>query len=137
MSNKQALIESLKLPLKQKGYKKKNQTWYREDSDLIIVFNIQNSSYSDDYYINLGIIIQKLRREGEGICHSNCDIWTRIPTHDKFGGCLMADKLIPVLETFETWYGTLNALRHKAIEGKLPIVASGEAVTFLTSVRLG
>lgn len=137
MSQKQALIEDLKQPLKQKGYKKKNQTWYREDSDLIIVFNIQNSAYSDDYYINFGIIIQKLRGEGEGISLTNCHIQERIPTRDKFGGCLMADKLIPVLEAFETWYGTPDALRRKAIEGKLPAMSCAKAVTYLTSVRLG
>lgn len=59
MGNKQELIERLSPMLKEKGYKKVKQTWHKQNSDLIIVFNIQNSSYSkEDYYINLGSLSQ-------------------------------------------------------------------------------
>lgn len=43
MTNKQKLIEDLTPLLKERGYRKQKQTWYRQGTDLVIVFNIQNS----------------------------------------------------------------------------------------------
>lgn len=75
MTNKQKLIEDLTPLLKERGYRKQKQTWYRQGTDLVIVFNIQNSAYDEEgFYINLGIIIKKLMGEHDGICLTNCQI---------------------------------------------------------------
>ena len=47
MTNKQKLIEDLTPLLKERGYRKQKQTWYRQGTDLVIVFNIQNSAYDE------------------------------------------------------------------------------------------
>ena len=138
MGSKQTLIESLSPMLKEKGYKKAKQTWHKQDSDLIIVFNIQNSSYDkEDYYINLGIIIKKLMGEHTGICLTNCQIQYRVPTTNEKGVALSPETLLNILNLWEQWYGNLPSLRKKAGEGKLPIYSTGEALSFLTTVRLG
>lgn len=41
-----SVIDSIKEPLKCRGYKKKNTTWYKVRDHLTIVFNIQKSQYS-------------------------------------------------------------------------------------------
>lgn len=138
MGNKQELIERLSPMLKEKGYKKVKQTWHKQNSDLIIVFNIQNSSYSkEDYYINLGIIIKELMDEHDGICITNCQIQQRVPTTDTNGIILPPEILLNILNLWEQWYGNLHSLRIKAIEGKLPITSTGQAVSFLTTVAFG
>ena len=91
------MINDLRPLLKDRGYKKIRQNWYRDDDDLIIVFNIQNSYYDkDDYYINLGIIIKQIAADGEGICLSNCHLQQRIDAkNDKYffelGVCYLSD----------------------------------------------
>lgn len=137
MEQKQVLINELIPLMKTKKYNKKRQTWYKDNSDLIIVFNIQNSSFGDDYYINLGVIIKKLLHENKSICFSKCHIQERIPEKDKYGKYYNAKDLIKILELWEQWYGTLDVLRQKAVQAKLPQYCTAEAKTFLTMVRLG
>ena len=136
MEPKKQLIYDLTVLLKAKKYKKNKQTWYKENDDLIVVFNIQNSCYSDNYYINVGIIIKKLQKEHKGICITNCDIQERIPEKNKYGSYVSAEVLIQALELWEKWYGEIKSLRIKALEGKLPLQSTAEAISFLTTVRL-
>ena len=136
MEQKQALINQLMPLLKEKKFKKKKQTWYKETADLIIVFNIQSSCYGEDYYINLGIVIKKLTKDKEGISLSNCHIQERVCEKDKYGKYLSAQNLISVLDLWEQWYGDIKTLKIKALEGKLPYYCTAEAKTFLTTVRL-
>lgn len=138
MTNKQKLIEDLTPLLKERGYRKQKQTWYRQGTDLVIVFNIQNSAYDEEgFYINLGIIIKKLMGEHDGICLTNCQIRQRISGQNERRTLLTAEKLMKVLDLWEQWYGNLPGLRQKALEGKLPIESESRAVSFLTTVRLG
>ena len=136
MEQKKQLINDLTVLLKAKKYKKKKQTWYKENDDLIVVFNVQNSCYSDDYYINLGIMLKNLRKEHRGICITNCDIQERVPEKNKYGRYVDAEVLIQALELWEKWYGEIKSLRIKALEGKLPFQSTQEAISFLTTVRL-
>lgn len=137
MGGKQDLIKSLTPLLKEKGYKKIRQTWRKPGPDLTIVFNIQNSYYDkEDFYINLGIVINKLMEEHEGTCITNCQIQQRVPTTDKNGTILSPEILLDILDLWEQWYGNLHSLRIKAIEGKLPLFSTGQAVSYLTTVAL-
>ena len=137
MEQRQELVRELTSLMKERKYKKKKQTWYKEGSDLIIIFNVQNSCYGENYYINLGIIIKKLMKEQGGICLSNCHIQERVNEKDRYGRYLTAQSLMLVLDLWEQWYGNLSTLRIKAVEGKLPHYSTAEARTFLTTVRLG
>jgi hypothetical protein len=42
------------------GMKKRRNSYYLEGKDLIVVLGLQKSSYSSDYYFNLGYIIKAL-----------------------------------------------------------------------------
>lgn len=138
MGQKQTLIEELKPLMKENGYKKRGQTWHKENEDLIIVFNIQNSYYDkEEYYINLGIIIKALTSEGESACITNCHMSTRVDKKNEKGLLIPAATLVRILKLWEEWYGDIRSLRIKAIEGNLPIFCTAEAKTFLTTVRLG
>lgn len=137
MGQKQDLIQNLTLPLKEKGYKKVRQTWYKENSDLVILLSLQSSTYDrETYYIHLGIGIKKLRKGNQGLSLRR-DISQSVPAKNDRGEFLSAERLIQILDLWEEWYGDLDKLRTKAVEGKLPIVSSSEAITFLTTVRLG
>lgn len=46
------------------GYKRKNSNWSSETSELIRVFNLQKSMYSNLYYLNYGFIIKGLELRG-------------------------------------------------------------------------
>ncbi len=137
MTQKQELISALIPILKEKGYKKIRQNWYKENSDLIIVFNIQNSYYDkDDFYVNLGIIIKKLLQEPFSVCLSNCHLQQRVDARNKQGGFLSSDMYVSILSLWEQWYGDLKNLRIRALENNLPMICSPQAKTFLTTVRL-
>lgn len=137
MNKKQMLIDNVRILLKDKGYKKIRLNWYRDDGELIIVFNIQNSYYDKDAcYVNLGVIIKQIAAEGESICLSNCHLQQRIDVNNGKGEFLTAEKCMRILDLWEQWYGSLKNLRIRALEGKLPMICSAEARTFLTMVRL-
>lgn len=136
LNNKTKLILDLTTLMSEKKYKKNKQTWHKDNSELIIVFNIQNSCYSDDYYVNLGIIIKPLMHKQTGISLSNCHLQQRVPSQNNAGKKLTAQELIRILELWEQWYGDLKSLRNNAIEGKLPHMCTIEAKTFLRTVIL-
>lgn len=132
MNQKQKLITELIPLLKEKGYKKEKHVWYKENSDLIILFNIQHSNYSkEEYYIILGISIKALEKNKK-LC-LNCHISQEVPCKNEKDEFLSATTLISILGLWEDWYGNLTSLRRKAIEGKLPICSRGDAITFLTT----
>ena len=53
--SKQEMIEYLRVYLKQRGYKKQKQNWYRINQDgVYVIVNVQNSQWDrETYYINL------------------------------------------------------------------------------------
>lgn len=135
MSKKQELIAKLIPLLKEKGYKKKSSTWYKETPDLVILFHIQHSNYSqDEYSIILGIAIKAIKNN-KGLSLTG-DITHEISSKNEKGEFLSSETLIRILEFWEQQFGNLIELRKKAVEGKLPICSSGKAITFLTTVRL-
>ena len=138
MGRKQELIDEIKPLLKEKGYKKVRQTWYKDDGTLIVVFNIQSSYYDkDDYYINLGVIIKALAEDGASASLTNCHLQQRIEAENDKGEFLTAEKFVRVLELWEQWYGNLKSLHIRALEGKFPMFCTAKAKSYLTTVRFG
>jgi hypothetical protein len=75
---KTALIVAFKPHFKEKGFIKKAATWYRTTPEMVHVFNIQTSQWSERYYFNAGIYFRalgSLKTPAEAHCH----IRTRIP----------------------------------------------------------
>lgn len=46
--------------LKEVGFKNKDQSWYVDGPDSIVVLNIQKSDFDDKYYINFGVWLKRL-----------------------------------------------------------------------------
>ena len=59
--SKQEMVEYLRVYLKQRGYKKQKQNWYRVNQNRVyVVVNVQNSQWDrETYYINLGAGIDR------------------------------------------------------------------------------
>lgn len=83
MNNSRPHIEGIAKPiLKKAGYKKKRLTWHKDHDELILVFNIQSSQWSDRYYLNLGIYLKKIGNESkppEYRCHVRRRLESLIP----------------------------------------------------------
>jgi len=75
---KKALIDAFKVHFKEQGFTKKDATWHLGTPEVIQVFNIQTSQWSERYYFNAGIYLRalgSLETPSESYCH----IGTRIP----------------------------------------------------------
>lgn len=54
---KTEFIQAVKAPLKERGFRKKGQYWYKTQGEWIICFNVQGSQWdTNNYYVNLGAI---------------------------------------------------------------------------------
>ena len=66
--------------LKGFGFRKSRQTWRKETTESILVFNIQRSEWDNSkFYINVGVYFRKLGNDvnpTENVCH----VRTRIST---------------------------------------------------------
>jgi hypothetical protein len=60
---KEDLVNTLHLPLKAAGFKKRSLSWYLYGRDTIVVVNLQRSDWNKDYYINIGIWLKALGDE--------------------------------------------------------------------------
>jgi hypothetical protein len=125
---KEILIKQLIPEMKKKGYKKKNNNWMLKHDDLSFILNIQSSFYSDDYYINLGISINKLSNTNFPPINE-CHIWERLKVE-----ITEISLLCKILDKWIEWYSDINTLRKKAIENKLPITTKKDAKTYLTTL---
>ncbi|MCL1115619.1 DUF4304 domain-containing protein [Shewanella basaltis] len=72
---KKHLENVLKSFMKSKGFKKKGGTWCRDFGDYLHVVNIQGSSYSKKFYINLAVYIKAL---GNNVWPAEYDCHIRI-----------------------------------------------------------
>jgi hypothetical protein len=72
ISNAEDLIEYLNHEFRRIGFAKVGDNWYLEYEDCIQVVNLQKSAYSEQYYLNLGILLKQLdetRHPNEYNCH--------------------------------------------------------------------
>lgn len=128
------IIEAIKEPLKNKGYKKKNNNWYKLCDTLSIVFSIQKSQYGADFwYYNFGIGINKLEVKPITTI-TKCHIIDRIDKTIK-GKEIPPDVLLNAIYNWENKYGDIGELRIRAIENKLPKMTTRQAISYLTSFK--
>lgn len=127
------IIEAVRVPLKNNGYKKKDMNWYKINDTLSVVFNIQRSQYDADlWYYNFGIGINDLEVKPITTI-TKCHITDRI---DKAinGKEIPPDIILKAIYCWESKYGDLGKLRVMAIENKLPKASTRQAISYLTSV---
>lgn len=71
--NKQEFIDAIKPQLKEIGYRKNGNYWYKEGADLICCINVQGSQWSaDDYYVNIGFSLPSKTKNNPTILHWYC-----------------------------------------------------------------
>lgn len=114
---KDELVLGAKEFMKNKGYKKRNTTWVKQsDDDISLVVNIQSSQYDKSiFYINLGVYIRSLGgKEVPSIrdCHMSERVNTSVNSISVFEN---------IVEKWEQWYGSQNAIYEKIIERKMPM----------------
>ena len=65
---RKAFVRQISLPLKRLGFRKKANTWTKPlESDFYVSFNVQKSSFSDEYYFN--VFIGKNGTSAYGDCY--------------------------------------------------------------------
>lgn len=60
MADSKLVKEALGAPLKEAGFKKKSDSWYLANDEVVLVVNIQKSQYGDQYYVNGGVALKSL-----------------------------------------------------------------------------
>lgn len=135
MDDLEFLVESIAPKAKARGYKKVRRAWYKEKEDLTVVFSIQKSQFDAGvWYCTYGVCLHQIAK---GSTHTlgACQIQYRIDCAAN-GTVLGAEQIISLLEKWEAMYGDIQLLRRCAVQGKLPIQSSAEAVRYLTTVDL-
>lgn len=127
------LVGAISAKAKARGYKKTRLTWYKDQDNLTVVFSIERSQFDPKLWnYNYGICLHAL---SNGKPHSlgACQIRYRVDgTYN--GVTLDSDAVTSLLEKWESMYGNLRLLRVYAVQGKLPIQSSLDAIRYLTSV---
>ncbi|MCB9981965.1 MAG: DUF4304 domain-containing protein [Rhodospirillales bacterium] len=60
MANSRLIREALSVPLEKAGFKKKSDTWYWGNDEVVLLLNLQKSQYGEQYYVNCGIGLKSL-----------------------------------------------------------------------------
>jgi len=80
------LIQLLDTFLTRHGFRKKSNTWYAYEGDIIKVIYLQKSSYSNLYYVNLSIYFQAIQyatMPKESECHLRTRLDNELVGYDK------------------------------------------------------
>lgn len=135
MDDLEILVESFAPEAKACGYKKVRRTWYKEKEGLTVVLSIQKSQFDAEvWYCTYGVCLHQIAK-GSTRTLDACQIQYRIDCAAN-GTVLSAEQIVSLLEKWEAMYGDIQLLRRCAVQGKLPIQSSAEAVRYLTTVDL-
>lgn len=133
MSSFDELVNAISAKAKACGYKKSRLTWYKDKDKLTVVLSIERSQYDPKlWYYNYGIC---LHEQSNGKHHSlrACQIRYRVDCTSN-GVTLDSGAVLSLLEKWESMYGDIGLLRICAVQGKLPLQTSLDAIRYLTSV---
>jgi hypothetical protein len=76
--DKKQLLGILDGELAKAGFHRRSSTWYLDEGEIIKVVNLQKSSYSNTYYVNLCIYIKALGSAVKNPKEDECHIRTRL-----------------------------------------------------------
>ncbi len=85
-NNNKILQEAFKPLFKANGFKKRRDTWHHTSDDLIKVFNIQGSQWSEYFYFNIGLYLRALgdeERPLEYSCHVRLRLELLLPDKEE------------------------------------------------------
>jgi hypothetical protein len=60
MADAKLVKEALGAPLIEAGFKRKSDSWYWRNDEVILLVNLQKSQYGDQYYVNCGVALKSL-----------------------------------------------------------------------------
>jgi hypothetical protein len=60
MLDSKLIKEALGAPLKDAGFKKKSDSWYWSNNEVVLLVNLQKSQYGDQYFVNCGVALKSL-----------------------------------------------------------------------------
>lgn len=60
MADSKLVKEALGAPLKEADFKKKSDSWYWANDEVVLLINLQKSQYGDQYYVNCGVAMKSL-----------------------------------------------------------------------------
>jgi hypothetical protein len=60
MADSKLIKEALGAPLKDAGFKKKSDSWYWSNNEVVLLVNLQKSQYGDQYFVNCGVALKSL-----------------------------------------------------------------------------
>lgn len=127
------LVKLISVKAKNRGYKKAGLTWYKDKADLTVILSIQKSQFdTKTWYYNYGICLHGISSEKYHILNA-CQIRYTVDCVPD-GVALNSDDVISLLEKWEDMYGNLKLLRIRAVQGKLPIQSTLDAIRYLTTV---
>lgn len=127
------LVNAISAKAKAFRYKKSRLTWYKDKNKLTVVLSIERSQFDPKlWYNNYGICLHELSN-GKHHSLSACQIrhWVDCTSN---GVTLDSGAVLFLLEKWESMYGDIGLLRICAVQGKLPLQTSSDAIRYLTSV---
>ena len=132
MKQLETIVDEISSLLKETEYRKNRLSWYKVKDSLTIVFSIQKSQYdSDTWYYYFGICLHEIAGSNSKTI-SNCQIRYRV-NNAADGVLLTAESIVHLLNRWDSMYGDLMQLRIHAIQGKLPVQSTVQAVRYLSS----
>lgn len=127
------LVDAISAKAKSYGYKKARLTWYKDKQGLTVVFSIERSQFDPQmWYYNYGICLHELSN-GKHRSLSACQIRYRVDCMSS-GVALNSDAVLSLLGKWDAMYGDIRLLRICAVQGKLPIQSTADAIRYLTTV---
>ena len=121
---------------KKMSFKNKHKTWWKSKDQFILVFDFQKSKWTDEYYVNVGLVFQDDLKVPKT---SKADIMWRLQRQgvdrhrDQFNIASDSDNIISILqkEVFDIFdsLNTLEQVKNKILENrdKYIITAKGKA----------
>lgn len=155
MSQPQLIVDSFRSVLKPAGFRQKKDNWFLSNDDTVVVVNLQKSSYSKKYYVNIGIwlkVLGDVETPQHAKCHVRCRIGALLNQHEepRIGqlfdledesfteaarsheiGALLTEYLIPFVDRVKT-VSSLASFYHSAAWPKACLVRV-EAQEILTT----
>ena len=123
---KELLIQTVNEFLKPHGFRKRGSSWYYTGDGLISVFNLQKSIYSNLYYVNIGLFVDKDKIAVSPLPENKGDVKFRLNT-------LADDELRSKIEsTFDLESSIDDSLRRQQIDEILTQVVAPVFTNFLT-----
>jgi hypothetical protein len=114
--------------MKKEGFLKDKNNWRKELNDIILLFNIQGSSYDkNDFYVNLGIFFKDLKDKKKPAV-SDCHIIQRAEIKGSDEKYLVAYSIIWLKR-----YDTVKKIYFSYINGELTANMTVDAKKYLTT----